>query len=94
MSNKLKSAPIRYGTRFGCRWGVPHDYIVLSENKRHKTERCKICRKRVRWNKTNTGRIDNIEYLKEHVRQLAQKFGSTKRVYNNVHNPNKLKITL
>ena len=85
----MKGSPVKYGTRFGCRFGQPHDFQILKDNPHVKWEICRICRVRKRWNKGYKGRIDNPEYLKDHVRQFAQKFGSTKRVYNKLYHPEK-----
>jgi len=90
----MKTSPIRYGTRFGCRWGQPHDLERLGENPQQLWERCKICQKTFHWGKGNKGRIENAEYLKAHVRQYAQDFGSTKRVYMKLYNPLKTTILL
>jgi len=78
----INSAPIRYGTRIkGCRFGQPHDLQRLGENPQQVWERCSICNKTFHWGKGHKGRIDSPEYLKAHVRQFCQDFGSTKRVY-------------
>lgn len=90
----MKSSSIRYGTRFGCRWGQPHDLQRLGENQGQIWERCNLCGKTFRWNKGYKGRIENIEYLRAHVRQYAQEFGSTKRVYMKLYSPNKTTIIL
>ncbi len=90
----MKNAPIRYGTRFGCRWGIPHDYERLGENPQQIWERCKICGHTAHWVKGYKGRIGNAEYLKAHVRQYAQDFGSTKRVYKKLYCPNEVIIIL
>jgi len=59
-----------------------------------KYEVCRICNKKFRWKKGYKGRIDNVAYLKAHVRNYAQKFGATKRVYYRVNSPEKLKIII
>lgn len=85
---------IRYGTRFGCRWGMPHDLVQIGENPQQTWEKCRLCNKTFRWNKGYKGRVANAEYLKAHVRQFAQKFGSTKRVFMKLYNPEKTKIII
>ncbi len=85
----MKGASIRYGTRFGCRWGMPHDFKQIHVGKTYKVEKCLLCGVRKRWNFGFKGRVDNPEYLKDHVRQFAQKFGSTRRVYNKLYRPEK-----
>ena len=86
----MKSSPIRYGTRLsGCRFGQPHDFIKLGETPQQTVEKCKICGITKRWNKGYKGKIENTEYLKAHVRQYAQDFGSTKGVFMKLYHPNK-----
>ena len=91
----MKSAAVRYGTRIkGCRFGQPHNLVKLGENPQQLWERCNICGKTFHWNKGYKGRMDNIEYLKAHVRQLAQDFGSTERVFKKLYQPEKTIINL
>jgi len=79
----------RYGLRLGCRFGQPHDLKVISDNPSVKWEVCQICNKKFRWNKGINGRVNNVAYLKAHVRAYAQRFGATKRVYNKLYKPEK-----
>jgi hypothetical protein len=90
----MKSAPVKYGTRFGCRFGQPHDFVTLAEKLTYKIEKCRICGQRKRWNMGYKGRINNVEYLKAHVRNYAQPNGSTKRVYMKLYQPEKCIITI
>ena len=53
-----------------------------------------ICGKTFRWNKGYRGRIANIEYLKAHLRNFAQKFGATARIYNKIYKPEKTTIVI
>jgi len=86
---------MRYTGDLGCKHrGVPHDLIIIHENENAKWEQCKICGKRFRWNKWFKGRTDNKEYLKIHVRDFAQKFGATKRIYNKIYNQSKMIIKI
>ena len=79
---------------FGCRVrGIPHDLVIKHESERVKWERCTLCGKKFRWNKRNK-RIDNVEYLKAHVRNFAQRWGATKRVYHKVYKPETCKIKI
>jgi len=80
---------MRYGRDLGCRFGQPHDMRVLHENPHVKWEVCQICGMRKRYNKGYKGRINNNEYLKDHVRNFAQKWGATKRIYNKIYQPEK-----
>ena len=88
----MKTASIRYGTRFGCRFGFPHDFLILTDTKTFKVEKCQLCNKTVKYNKGYRFRIDNNQYLKDHVRNYAQPNGSTKRVYAKCYDPEKLVI--
>lgn len=90
----MKTSPIRYGTRFGCRFGMPHQFELIKDTKTAKYEKCVLCQVRKRWNKRTKGRIDNPEYLKAHVREYAQPNGSTKRVFMKIHNPDKCVIKI
>ena len=76
---------IRYGLRLGCLGGTVHDPVTLSDTPRQKIEKCKICSVRKNWLKGYKGRIDNVEYLKFHVRSFAQRNGTTKRVYAKIY---------
>lgn len=80
---------MRYGMRLGCRFGQPHDMIIVHEDATAKWERCSKCPLRRRYNKGYRGRVDNQQYLKDHVRNFAQRFGATKRVYMRVYKPEK-----
>ena len=90
----MKSAPVRYGTRFGCRFGQPHNMSLVSETKTIKVERCLICGYRGRYPKDSKGRTDNVKYLKDHARQFAQRNGTTKRVFNKLYSPEKTIISI
>lgn len=81
-------------TRFGCRFGMPHDLQRLGELSNQIWERCSLCSKTFRWNKGQKGRVENNEYLKAHVRQFAQPTGATKRVFHKVHRPEMTTIIL
>ena len=78
----------------GCRFGQVHDMERLGENPQQIWERCKICGKTFHWGKGTKERIDSPEYLKAHVRQFAQDFGSTKRVYMKLYKPEKSIISI
>ena len=79
---------MKYTDDLGCRfWGIPHNIRVIKDTKEAKWELCMICSKKWRWNKGYKGRIENKEYLKVHVRNFAQKFGATKRIYNKIYKP-------
>lgn len=85
---------MRYGRDLGCRFGQPHNMRVLHETPHAKWEVCMICGKRKRYNKGYKGRINNNEYLKDHVRNFAQKWGATKRIYMRTYQPEKCTIII
>ena len=68
--------------------------MITYENPRIKCEVCTICNKKFRWNKGYRGRVQNVEYLKAHARNYAQRFGATKRLYNQIYNPQNCTITI
>jgi hypothetical protein len=78
--------------RQGCRWGFPHDPVILHESPKVKVEKCKLCGVRKRFNKNIRGRTDNLEYLHFHIRSFAQPYGSTRRVFVKINNPDLLTI--
>jgi hypothetical protein len=92
--NRSKFLPVKYGTRFGCRFGVPHDMIQISDTPTVRVEKCRICQKRFRWPKGYKGRVHNAEYLQAHVRQFAQPHGTTRRVYAKLYTPEKCIIKI
>lgn len=85
---------MRYGYDLGCRFGLPHNMTGIHENPHVKWEVCLLCGVKKRYNKGYRGRMDNNQYLKDHVRNFAQKWGATKRVYNKVYQPEKMKIII
>lgn len=85
---------MRYGRDLGCRHGQPHDFKIIHENPHAKWEQCQICGVRKRYNKGYKGRVENTEYLKDHVRNFAQRGGATRRVYAKVYQPEKCIITI
>jgi len=83
-----------YGYNLGCRFGMPHKTVMIKDAKNAIYEKCEICSKRFKWTKGYKGRINNKEYLKVHLRDFAQSFGSTKRVYNKLYCPEKCIIKI
>lgn len=90
----MKSRPIRFGIRFGCRWGQAHYMVIIGENSKVKVERCKLCGKQFRWQIGNKKRVDNVPYLFAHARQYAQAGGATKSLYMRLHHPEKCIIKI
>ena len=86
---------MRYTDNLGCRYrGIPHDLRIIHQTDYIKIEACYICNRRFRWNKKYKGRVNNIEYLKAHVRNYCQRNGATKRVYMKVYHPELCKIKI
>lgn len=80
---------------FGCKYRlIPHDLTILHESGVRKVEKCKLCGKVLRWNKMYKSRVNNQEYVKAHIRNLAQEFGRTHGVYNRVYKPSKAVIKI
>ena len=75
-----------------CRHGGYHDLKILWENMQRKVEVCVLCNKKFRWNKGFRGRVDNVEYLRQHLRNFCQRTGPTKRAYYRIYDPSKLII--
>lgn len=81
---------MRYTGDLGCRYrGIPHDLKIIRETKVAKWEVCYICNKKFKYNLGYRSRVDNNKYLRDHVRNFAQKFGATKRIYNKIYHPEK-----
>lgn len=58
-----------------------HDYQVIRNDKTAVTEVCKECKNKLITRIGDKGRINNVEYLKEHQRDTAQPTGSTAKVF-------------
>lgn len=74
-------------TDYGCKFGLPHDMVLLSDTRTAKWEACQICGRKFRWTKGFKGRINNVEYLKAHARNYAQPNGATNRLYQRLYQP-------
>ncbi len=70
---------------YGCRDKMPHEFKILHETGIIKVEVCIRCNVKKRYNKKYKQRIDNLAYLKDHIRQFAQPNGKTKRIYNQIY---------
>lgn len=90
----MNSSSVRYGVRLGCRFGTAHQFELIKDTPGAKMENCIICGLRKRWVKGNKGRINNVEYLRMHVREFAQPTGSTKRVFMKLNHPEKCIIII
>ena len=78
----------------GCKWGEPHDLHVIHETEKVKWEVCTRCCRKFRWNKGYKGRVQNLEYLKAHARNYAQKGGATNRLYMRTYEPERCIINI
>jgi len=59
------------------------EWKTVNDNKDGLLEICIICKRKLVTKKDpKTGRIDNRKYLKEHVRETAQPFGRTSKIFN------------
>jgi len=82
----------RWGIRGDCKFGTYHDVTVLRDTPRYKVEKCVRCNKRFKWGKWNRGRVDNVNYLKVHVRSFCQENGPTKRVFKKIYRKEECRI--
>jgi hypothetical protein len=85
---------MRYGIRLGCRFGQPHDFTQIKDAPSFVVERCQICGVRRKWNKGYKSRVDNVRYLKDHVRTYAQASGPTKIVFAKMYEKEKTIINI
>lgn len=58
-----------------------HNYIQVSQTEDGAAERCTECGHRIIVTTGEKGRINNAEYLKEHVRDTAQPRGRTENIF-------------
>lgn len=85
---------MKYGLHLGCKNGLPHEFKIVRETKSEKWEVCIHCSVKKHYLKGYRGRVDNVQYLKDHVRNFAQRGGATKRVYHKVYYPEKCVIKI
>lgn len=58
-----------------------HNYTVIKNDGSALVEVCTECKKKLTTRLDGKGRINNREYLKEHVRDTAQPTGVTSKVF-------------
>lgn len=80
--------------KLDCKSKLPHEWATIYDSRKVKWEVCKICGKKMKWNKGYRLRVDNKKYLEEHIRSTCQKFGKTKRIYYRIYDPLKLIIKI
>jgi len=85
---------ISHGVRGDCKFGTYHDLTVVRDTPKYKVEKCVHCNKRWKWNKWLRGRVDNIEYLKAHVRSFCQPTGPTRRVHAKLYRREECRIII
>ena len=66
------------------------DFTCTFEDAGGKVEVCIHCGRKVIYLKKN-GRTDNIKYLKMHVRNFAQPYGATRKIFEEIYGKAKLK---
>jgi hypothetical protein len=78
---------------YGCNNSLPHDFTTLIDKETGKPcdfinaiwEICIRCGKKMKWNKDGYGRINNKDYLDYHIRDFAQPYGRTRKVYEMIY---------
>lgn len=65
------------------------DFTTVHEDRGAKVERCIYCGRRTIFRKVN-GKTDNVQYLKMHVRNFAQPYGATRKVFEEVYGSQRL----
>lgn len=72
--------------RSHCKKGGRCELGVIGDYEDAQVEDCLRCSKRLIYNKEpDTGRIDNSQYLRDHIRDFCQPFGPTRRVFAEVY---------
>lgn len=79
---------------YSCKFGLPHDLVLIRDTRLAKWERCKICTRVFRWTKGPKGRVENTRYLEAHARNYAQPGGRTNRLYMRLYKPEQCVIHL
>lgn len=59
-----------------------HTYKIINDNADGLLEICTECKKKLVTKKGFKGRVNNKEYLKEHIRDTAQPRGRTAKIFN------------
>lgn len=58
-----------------------HSFNTVGENSEAIVEICTECKKRLVMRKDSKERVNNVQYLKEHVRDTAQPTGITSKIF-------------
>jgi hypothetical protein len=65
------------------------DFTLVHEDAGAKVECCIYCGRKEIYRKVN-GRTDNIKYLKMHIRNFAQPYGASRKVFEEIYGKQKL----
>lgn len=69
-------------THTGCRF---HDFKVVGDGKWGVLERCLLCGHYEEYKKGSDGSMDNVKYLKDHIRDFCQSTGSTAHIFKEIY---------
>lgn len=72
---------------YGCKGKLPHAYEIEFDNPQVQAEKCSICGDEIKFQKDSQGRIDNLAYLKAHLREFCQPTGPTAKLYYILYAP-------
>lgn len=72
-----------------CKKNKYHDLTCVHEDRKAKVEMCIYCGHREIFRKVD-GKTDNVRYLKMHVRNFAQPYGATRKVFGEIWGKAKL----
>ncbi len=67
-----------------CKVGLLHDFTIIGDDEKLLAEECKLCLKKVHYNKKD-GRVDNVKHYLHHVRDTLQPVGSMLPLYELVY---------
>lgn len=65
-----------------------HDFQRISGDETGQVEVCKLCGERKVYKVVN-GQIDNVQYLKDHARDFAQREGRTAKIFQRFYGDKK-----
>jgi hypothetical protein len=72
-------------TPFNCKGRDYCQFKAVLVNDEAQVEVCTKCGRKVIYNKDETGRMDNTQYLKDHIRDFCQPFGATREEYIHIY---------
>src|SRR3990167_9309752 len=77
-----------------CRKNFLCDYELSRDLPDALIEICVNCGKKVIYNKGKDSRIDNVKYLRDHIRQTVQPFGKTRELFMKIYGEEPMKVLL